>query len=39
MDHEETAGRLLDQFDVLRHATDLDLLVSFARHPRSLLAS
>jgi hypothetical protein len=39
MDPEETAAHLLDQFDVLRHATDLDLLVFFARHPRSLLSS
>ena len=35
----EDAHRLLDQIGVLRHACDLDLLLFFARHPRSLLAS
>ena len=39
MDLEKDAGRLLDQLDVLRHASDLDLLIFFARHPRSLLSS
>jgi hypothetical protein len=39
MDLETDAGRLLDQLDVLRHASDLDLLMFFARHPRTLLAS
>lgn len=38
MDREE-ARRLLDRIRVLKHACDLDLLVFFARHPRSLLAS
>jgi hypothetical protein len=33
------ARRLLDGIGVLRHRSDLDLLVFFARHPRSLLAS
>jgi hypothetical protein len=31
--------RLLDRIGVLRHPCDLDLLVFFARHPRTLLAS
>ena len=35
----DDAGRLLDQVDVLRHPSDLDLLVFFARHPRTLLSS
>jgi hypothetical protein len=39
MDLEKDASRLLDQLDVLRHASDLDLLVFFARHPRTLLSS
>lgn len=39
MDFEADAGRLLDQLDVLRHPSDLDLLMFFARHPRALLAS
>jgi len=38
MDRDE-ARRLLDRIRVLKHACDLDLLVFFARHPRSLLAS
>ena len=38
MRHED-AHRLLDRIGVLRHACDLDLLLFFARHPRSLLAS
>ena len=37
--HREEARRLLDRIRVLKHACDLDLLVFFARHPRSLLAS
>jgi hypothetical protein len=36
---EEHARRLLDRIGVLRHPSDLDLLIFFARHPRSLLAS
>jgi hypothetical protein len=39
MDLGKDAGRLLDQLDVLRHSSDLDLLVFFARHPRTLLSS
>lgn len=39
MDLVNDAGRLLDQIDVLRHPSDLDLLVFFARHPRTLLSS
>lgn len=39
MDLEQDARRLLDQLDVLRHPSDLDLLIFFARHPRALLAS
>ena len=35
----EDARRLLDQIAVLRRGCDLDLLIFFARHPRSLLAS
>lgn len=35
----ENARRLLGRIRVLKHACDLDLLVFFARHPRSLLAS
>jgi hypothetical protein len=37
--NREEASRLLDQIGVLRHACDLDLLVFFARHPRTLLTS
>ena len=37
--NREGARRLLDRIPVLKHACDLDLLVFFARHPRSLLAS
>jgi hypothetical protein len=33
------AKRLLDRIGVLQHPCDLDLLVFFARHPRTLLAS
>ena len=36
LDH---ALRLLERIDVLKHPCDLDLLVFFARHPRTLLAS
>lgn len=39
MDPNDDAGPLLDQLDVLRHPSDLDLLIFFARHPRALLAS
>ena len=39
MDQRTDAGRLLDQHDVLRYPRDLDLLVFFARHPRTLLSS
>jgi hypothetical protein len=39
MDQDEDVRRLLDRIDVLRHPSDLDLLIFFARHPRSLLAS
>lgn len=38
MRHDD-ARRLLDRIGVVRHACDLDLLIFFARHPRSLLAS
>jgi hypothetical protein len=33
------AQRLLDRIGVLQHPCDLDLLIFFARHPRTLLAS
>ena len=36
MDHTR---RLLDRIGVLRHPCDLDLLVFFVRHPRTLMAS
>jgi hypothetical protein len=36
---EEHVSQLLDRIGVLRHPSDLDLLIFFARHPRSLLAS
>jgi len=39
MDQDHDARRLLDHIDVLRQPSDLDLLIFFARHPRSLLAS
>lgn len=39
MDLEQQANRLLGQRDVLRHPSDLDLLIFFARHPRALLSS
>ena len=35
----DDARRLLDRVGVLKHACDLDLLIFFARHPRSLLTS
>jgi hypothetical protein len=35
----DDARRLLDRVSVLRHPCDIDLLVFFARHPRSLLTS
>lgn len=38
VDHED-AQRVLDQLGVLRHRSDLDLLIFFARHPRALLTS
>ena len=37
--NREHVDRLLDQIGVLRHACDLDLLLFFARHPRTLLTS
>jgi hypothetical protein len=39
MDLDQDARRLLDRAHVLGHPSDLDLLIFFARHPRSLLAS
>lgn len=38
MTHND-ARRLLDRNGFLRHPSDLDLLIFFARHPRVLLAS
>ena len=38
MEHED-ARRVLDRLRVLRHRSDLDLLIFFARHPRTLLTS
>ena len=35
----EQARRLLDRIGILRNSCDLDLLVFFVRHPRSLLTS
>ena len=35
----ENARRLLNSIGVLRHPCDLDLLLFFVRHPRSLLTS
>ena len=35
----EDARSLLDRIGVLGHRSDLDLLIFFARHPRSLLTS
>jgi hypothetical protein len=37
--NREDARQLLDQIGVLKHACDVDLLVFFARHPRTLLTS
>ena len=34
-----SVDRLLDQIGVVRHSCDLDLLLFFARHPRTLLTS
>ena len=39
MDIEHDARRLVAEIDVLHHPCDLDLLLFFARHPRTLLAS
>lgn len=39
MDLENDANRVLDQLDVLRRPSDLDLLIFFARHPRTLLST
>lgn len=39
MDLDDDARRLIDRTDVLRHPSDLDLLLFFARHPHSFLAS
>jgi hypothetical protein len=38
MNHDD-ARRLVERIGVLRHPSDLDLLLFFARHPRSLLTS
>ncbi len=38
VEHED-ARRVLDRVEVLRHRSDLDLLIFFARHPRTLLTS
>lgn len=37
--NRDDARRLLDRIGVLKHACDVDLLVFFARHPRTLLTS
>ncbi|MCA1585175.1 MAG: hypothetical protein LC791_10545 [Acidobacteria bacterium] len=37
--NREDGRQLLDRIGVLKHACDVDLLVFFARHPRSLLTS
>lgn len=37
--NRDNVDRLLDQIGVLRHSCDLDLLLFFARHPRTLLTS
>jgi hypothetical protein len=37
--HEEHARQLLVRVGVLRHPCDLDLLIFFARHPRTLMTS
>jgi hypothetical protein len=39
MNLQRDASHLLDQLRVLRRPSDLDLLIFFARHPRTLLAS
>lgn len=39
MDLDEHARRLVARIDVLRDPCDLDLLIFFARHPRTLMAS
>ena len=39
MTSDEHADRLLERIGVLRHPSDLDLLIFFSGHPRSLLAS
>jgi|SRR5262245_12153809 len=39
VEHEDFARRLVDRIDLLRNPCDLDLLVFFARHSRTLLAS
>jgi hypothetical protein len=36
---QDRARHLLERLGVLRHACDLDLLVFFARHPRTLMTS
>jgi hypothetical protein len=36
---QERARELLDRIGVLKHPCDLDLLVFFARHPRTLMGS
>lgn len=33
---KSTIGKLLDRIGVLRHACDLDMLLFFSRHPRTL---
>ena len=38
MNHED-ARRVLDEIGVVRHRADLDLLLFFVRHPRTLLTS
>jgi hypothetical protein len=37
--NQDDARRLLDRVVILRHASDLDLVLFFARHPHTLLAS
>jgi hypothetical protein len=39
MSVEDDATTLLDRIGVLRHPSDLDLLIFFARHPQALLSS
>ena len=39
MKHDHDARALLERIGVLRHPSDLDLLLFFARHPRTLLPS